>query len=247
MQFVGKLKQKEWITSSGAQRPTQAYAATSVLLRLTHSQSTLCIPASSAMEGFELQLQSMRSLPTLLSIPGTYSDRSRDYRGRLSLVRMQSAIAAKKKQVQRIQEETGALPTGHVFYPSWEVEKSIQRQDRTRGLNAHRFMPMIRFPFLDREPGKLDYGISCQPCRVIGTKLRRLAAPRGMRFQFSERVYLAEDFMEHFQSCEIAQKVREELRKYMLASGGDHCMPEAQFSEILRSSRFERQLSFRRG
>jgi hypothetical protein len=57
----------------------------------------------------------------------------------------------------------------------------------------------------------------------------------------------AQGFMTHFQGCEVAQKAREELQIYALGSGGDDCMLDAQFVELLRSNPFLRKLSFLQG
>ncbi|KAL2072746.1 hypothetical protein VTL71DRAFT_12089 [Oculimacula yallundae] len=69
-----------------------------------YSDNLLSISASSAKKEFGLSSKSMRTLPTLLSIPGQYTESERAYQRRISLVRRLSAAAAGSMQ----QEDSNA-------------------------------------------------------------------------------------------------------------------------------------------
>jgi len=98
--------------------------------------------AFSAKKIFRLDAKTMRSLPTLHSLPGKYAMRGKGYRRRFQLVRLLDAATA------------AGHPHGTDPKPSPQFS----------GIHAHRFMAIIRIPVLNRLTGCLDWGVSCRAC-----------------------------------------------------------------------------------
>jgi hypothetical protein len=76
--------------------------------------------------------------------------------------------------------------------------------------DSYRFMAMLRFPTLDLPTGTLDWGVSCQACRL------NRYAPRHKRRGYFDwmTVYSTSGYSEHFQQCELSQKARAVASKY---------------------------------
>ena len=205
---------------------------------VTYSDNLLSITASLAKKEFGLSSKSMRTLPTLLSIPGQYTESERTYQRRISLVRILSAAAAGSMQ----QEDSNASyprtrPLGErrvpqpAQLPQPPVSHQLLQQLDRHGQNPYRFMAMIRLPFLDRRTGNLDWGLSCQACRL---------GPRDKRRGYYNwnTVYSAAGYMEHFQKCEVSQIGRKVVPRYIVPIGGNQCSSVAQFLGFLSNFKF---------
>lgn len=136
------------------------------------SPDLLSVKPSSKKLRQHLSLKTRRTLPTFLSIPGDYGESEKTCNRRVRLVRAPSNVAGELRQ-----------------------------QDRW-GQNLDRFMPMIRFPFLDQKVGKLDWGVSCQGCHL---------GPRDERRGYRDwnTVYTTDGYLDHFQTCQVSQIGRE--------------------------------------
>ncbi|KAJ8070520.1 hypothetical protein OCU04_000894 [Sclerotinia nivalis] len=180
---------------------------------LAHSDSLLSMTASSARKEFGLDLKTMRTIPTLLSIPGEYSESERTYRRRTRLVRMLSASAAKSHYhdigTLHRRPASPAMSSPHPPEPrlTRNSHRSLQKFDGYTQ-NPHRFMPMLRFPSLDRRTGKLDWGVSCQACHH---------GPRDERGGYCDwnTVYSTSGYIGHFQKCEVSRSVRAEIPQFI--------------------------------
>lgn len=203
---------------------------------VAYSDNLLSITASSAKRELGLDSKTMRKLPTLLSIPGQYTEGERTYRRRISLVRMPSAAAARSMQ----QEESDFLyrrprllgrPLAQPpqLPPSLTSHRSLKQFDKHKQ-NPYLFMAMIRFPFLDRRTGKVDWGVSCQACRL---------GPRDERRGYYNwnTVYSADGYMEHFQKCEVSQIGRKVVQDYVPARR-NQCGYDAKFLGFLSNFKF---------
>jgi F-box domain len=127
-----------------------------------NAQELLSIRASSAKRLFGLSAKEMRNLPTLLSLPGEYGESKKTYCQRRSLVRVTSASLVQTKRHDRL---NGSFPPSKTGLQATATLRELLRRDG-RGKNPHRFMPMIRFPSLDRKTDKLEWGVSCQGCHL---------------------------------------------------------------------------------
>ncbi|APA07107.1 hypothetical protein sscle_02g018770 [Sclerotinia sclerotiorum 1980 UF-70] len=176
---------------------------------LASSDSLLSMTATSARKEFGLDLKMMRTIPTLLSIPGEYSESGRTYRRRTRLVRMLSVSAAKSHHHDTDNLHQRPVPsTTSSLQPSEprpirNSHPSLQKFDAWFQ-NPHRFMPMLRFPSLDRRSGKLDWGVSCQACHH---------GPRDESRGYCDwnTVYSTSGYIDHFQKCEVSQRARAEI------------------------------------
>ena len=205
---------------------------------VTYPDNLLSIPSSSAKKEYGLSSKSMRTLPTLLSIPGQYTESARIYQSRISLVRILSAAAAKSMQQEDSNPSylrTRPLGERRVPQPAQLPEPPVSHQllhhlDRN-GQNPYRFMAMIRLPFLDRRTGKLDWGVSCQACRLGPRDKRRV-------YYNWNTVYSAAGYLEHFQKCEVSQIGRKVVPRYIVPIGGNQGISDAQFMGFLSNFNF---------
>jgi hypothetical protein len=177
----------------------------------------------------------MHKLPTLMSIPGQYSESGRTYRRRISLVRMLSVSAARPQHresngfgrrsglPERLPQtpQLPPPPTSHRLLPQFDGKKQ----------NSYRFMAMLRFPSLDRRTRILDWGVSCQACRL---------GPRDARRGYRDWnvVYCTPGYMEHFQECEVFQRGQAEIPGYIDPDNGDQCISDARFLAFLNNFKF---------
>jgi hypothetical protein len=162
----------------------------------------LSVTTSSAKKYLNLSLQALGTLRTLHSLPGQYSDSEKKFKQRKSLVRFVSATGVETAQL-------GALDP---FLSQQRIK--VQKMD-THGENPYRFMPMIRIPFLDQGTGELDWGVSCQACRL---------GPRDEhRGYYSwNTLYSTSGYTQHFQHCQVSQRARNVVLEYIDFSGGSH-------------------------
>ncbi|KAF4628658.1 hypothetical protein G7Y89_g9489 [Cudoniella acicularis] len=206
-----------------------------------NSNDLMSIPTLWAKKDFALNSKAMRTLPTLLSLPGQYTESEKTYQKRTSLVRTRSAaaIAASLEQEgsngsrrRRGPLQRPVLPSSQPQQPQQPRQLPVSRRDDGHGMNPHRFMPMIRFPSLDRRTGTLDWGASCQACRL---------GPRDEKRGYSNwnNVYSATGYLDHFQKCEVSQVARKVVPEYIIpATGGDQCMSDARFLGFLSRFKF---------
>jgi hypothetical protein len=193
--------------------------------------------ASSAKRVFSLDSKTLRTLPALLSLPGQYTESERIYRRRISLVRVLSATAARTTQHdgsnaprRRSRPLHRRLPQPPHFHPP-PISNQLLQQFDGRGQNPHRFMAMVRFPTLDIRTGNLDWGVSCQACRL---------GPRDERRGYCNwnTVYSAAGYIELFQKCQVSQIGRSVVPSYILPAARDQCISDARFLGFLSNFKF---------
>jgi hypothetical protein len=171
----------------------------------------LSMTAPSARKEFNLDLKTLRKIPTLLSIPGKYTEGEKKYRKRISLVRMLSAsVAQSQREFNSVRNRPRPPPTRAPPQPSQAhshpVSHQLLQQFDGHMEDPYRFMSMLRIPFLDRRTGDLDWGVSCQACRL---------GPRDKRRGYCNwnNLYSTSGYIEHFQKCELSQRGRAEIPK----------------------------------
>lgn len=101
----------------------------------------------------------------------------------------------------------------------------------SRGQNPYRFMPMLRFHSLDQETGCLDWGVSCQACR-LGPR----EANRG--YHNWNTVFSVSGYMKHFKQCEVSQRGRQQIPKYISADKGGQSMHETSLLGFFNNFHF---------
>ncbi|ESZ89742.1 hypothetical protein SBOR_9869 [Sclerotinia borealis F-4128] len=191
------------------------------------SDDLLSMTASSARKEFGLNLKTMRTIPTLLSIPGEYAESSKEYRRRISLVRMLSASVAqsqihKPNTLRRRSSPPVSISTQPPQPPSPPISHRLLQKFVGHKQDPYRFMPMLRVPYLDRRTGSLDWGVSCQACRL---------APRDERRGYYDwnTVYSTPGYYEHFQKCEVSQRGRLEIPRHIKATAQEQRVFDARF------------------
>jgi len=185
------------------------------------SNDLLSTPISTAKREFNLTSRMIRTLPTCLSLPGQYTESERTYQRRISLVRVQSIMATRTAQPDHhalSRRRQGQLGTS-LLQPS--IQQAPQRWDG-HGQNPYRFMPMVRIPALNQTTGKLDWGVSCQGCRL---------GPRDENRGYYDwnTLYSAAGFLEHFQKCEVSQVGRKVVPEYITHAPEDQRRSHSQF------------------
>ena len=195
------------------------------------SNDLLCMTVTSAKRDYRLNPKTIRTLPTLLSLPGEYSETGKEYRRRVSLVRRNSAFTA--GYALRSAESSSPRRRPEVFYtqlsnPFFDTANpclSPQRIDTYRK-NPYRFMPLLRIPFLDRRTRNLDWGVSCQACRLRPHDI-------GHGYYYYDPTYTTEGYPEHFRKCRLSQKAREMLPEFTRYVGEDRNLSENTFVDFL--------------
>jgi hypothetical protein len=148
----------------------------------------------------------MSKLPKLLSLPGRYSERSRLYKKRLTLVRATAAFWIR----------SGTVPQSPATIPWDDDQHQMVSPDRFI-FNSLRFMAVIRIPYLDPRTGILEWGVSCEACRLVPVD-----ESRGSRD--SKVLYTASGYLDHFQTCEMSHRGKAEIQQ-LAASGHGHISP----------------------
>jgi hypothetical protein len=203
---------------------------------VAYSDNSLSMTTSCARREFGLDSKTMHKLPTLFSIPGQYSEGERMYRRRISLVRMLSVRAARSQHYESnaFGRKSGLpqrpLPQQPQLPPPPISHRLLPQRDGHKQ-NPHRFMAMLRFPSLDRRTGNLDWGVSCQACRL---------GPRDTRRGYRDWniVYSAPGYMEHFQKCEMSQRGKAGIPGYVDPDSGDQGVSDARFLAFLSNLKF---------
>lgn len=172
-----------------------------------NSEDLLSTKASLVTARFGLSAKKMCTLPSLLSLPGEYGEGKKRCSQRVFLVRACSINNA----VQMNQHDKSAgspLPTITQVRATPAFRKLLQQD--SGGLNSYRFMPMIRFPSLDRKTRSLEWGVSCQGCRL---------GPRHEKRGYYDwnAVYSVTGYLGHFERCEVSQIGKEAIPRYTTA------------------------------
>lgn len=195
-----------------------------------YSNNLLSITVSTAKREFGLNSKTMRTLPTLLSIPGEYTESERTYQRRTSLVRLLSAAAARSLQQEKL-NASRPLERSVLQLSQSSISHQLLQQSDRHGQNPYRFMAMVELPFLDRRNGNLDWGVSCQACRL---------GPRDERRGYHNwnTVYSTTGYVEHFQKCEVSQMGRKVVPRYIVPTGMNQDNSDAKFLGFLSNFKF---------
>ncbi|KAE9369356.1 hypothetical protein N431DRAFT_485268 [Stipitochalara longipes BDJ] len=202
-----------------------------------YSDDLLSMTTAAAKTKLGLNAKMMRRLPTLLSVPGQYTESERMYQRRMSLVRVMAVSAARSTQqhdlkaLHRRTRPPRPPPPPPPPIPTTPFVPNLLRRSDRHGQNPYRFMAMLRFPSLDRQTGNLDWGVSCQACRL---------GPRDKRRGYCDwnTVYSAPGYMEHFQKCELSRKGKAEIPRYAGHASGDETISSARFLAFLSNFKF---------
>lgn len=131
--------------------------------------------------------ETLLNLPTLTTISGKYFLR-KYFHGGFALVSMHRTITALEKQI-------GEPVPGQKYY----------------GLRArpwHSFAASCAFPVYDPRTRQADSGVSCAGCQLRTQERTHAGAVQDMPYtQFGHMTYLRDEFLEHFGTCEYAQKL----------------------------------------
>ncbi|KAI9699135.1 MAG: hypothetical protein M1836_003324 [Candelina mexicana] len=182
----------------------------------------LPITSNTAKEAYALDTASLRSLPTLRSLPGVYSQLWIKSPKRIQLVEKSVAQAAgvalhgssqamEDMVTHRKQEQAAAYETRKAraaTNPSIKCRTPscfTQRFD-SQGANTHRFLGIMRFPSLNRVTSRLEWSSSCNGCR--GT------SGQSMTRRWT-RMFTQDTFKDHIKDCEPSRRSLVRIRDSM--------------------------------
>jgi hypothetical protein len=177
------------------------------IICVSSSYDLFTVAVSTASRDFGLGLETMHTMPKLLTVP--WDNGRLPLEGRVSLVRIPSAsVAQPPQEFNSIRSRPPPPPTEAPPQPSHSHSLSFIHRWRLNDQpqRIRRLMSMLKIPFLDRRTGDLDWGVSCRAC-CIGPR----DESRGYRD--CNTVYSTSGYMEHFQKCELSQRGRAEISK----------------------------------
>ena len=168
-----------------------------------------------------LSAKDVSSLPTIRTIPGMYSWLSKKHRRRIRLIDRRAAERAELKQHgSREQMEKAAITLKDDILERWRKKKRQCESRSTLGLtlrtptrpnfspfdgnegNPHRFMGILRVPWLNRSTGGTEHGLSCAGC-LDGESTNLDTYRRSLDWR---RLYSREGFLEHVSKCEVSRQ-----------------------------------------
>lgn len=97
--------------------------------------------------------------------------------------------------------------------------------------SAYRFMPMLKILFPDRETGQLDWGVSCQACRLAAWDVKR-------GYRDCNIIYSTLEYIEYFQKCAVSQRRTAQKPNYINPTGKDQAILDARFLSYLSNFKF---------
>lgn len=158
----------------------------------SHSLSTL--PAKYASSRLELNSETMRNLPMLLSIPPFDAD----VHGPMLLSRTPTGLPIRRRYVRTLSASAATSIQNHELAIDASHPRSEPLVMPPEYLQkCHRFETVVRHPFLNQRVGELDWGVSCEACCDAYIN-------RG-RYAGRNTLYSAAGYLEHFQTCERSQ------------------------------------------
>jgi hypothetical protein len=137
-----------------------------------------------AKQRFALTSPLLKTLPQMLSRPGTYTPDGRDCLARLDLVDKESArqagvalhgsvVAMKERVRQDTEQKWQRYRCRLASFTKSSIKSSVRRPPRTVELwdgqheNPLRFMAVVRAPWLDRSSQSVEWGAHCKGCRDL--------------------------------------------------------------------------------
>jgi hypothetical protein len=155
--------------------------------------SRLCVATLATVNRvLHLTKQSLAQLPTLATLPGTYTMDERPVSSRMAIVPMQPALAA------FCEENAGTKP----------------KQEMIDGLDTRPaliFMACCALPSYNLQTKRIETGISCAGCQLGSAGVQSQALGVGDCIA-RDRVYSQKDFLKHFEWCEQAQNLWRESK-----------------------------------
>lgn len=187
-------------------------------LCLTEESRFLPMTTTSAKEAYGLSSTTISTLPTLRSLPGSYSHLEKTWRKRVTLIDREAARQAgisihgsATAMEQYVSRRRAKIVAGY--------EERVRKNPKVRkpscppytnqfdgkGGNPYRFMGTIRAPSLDRTTKIVEIGLSCDGCRR-GTHLETEYGWLDWR-----RMYTEKGFHSHLAECPTSQAALEVL------------------------------------
>lgn len=151
---------------------------------LQGAQETQVQTLATARKQFHLTKAEIGRLRSFKTLPGIYSMKESAHKSRITIVSVHQAISLFGLPPHTLAQ---ALPAN-----SGPNEK-------------FNFMGSCALPYFDRQPGRVEHGISCAGCQLALEK--DIIGSRGEQWAFEARdkVYAQDGFLEHFRWCEQAQ------------------------------------------
>lgn len=183
-----------------------------------------------AKEAYGLNRRTLSALPTLRSLPGTYSQMQKIWRKRVALVDSEVARQAgiafhgssdameqyvSKRRAKIIANYENKLRQGPNNLAAKLRKPACPPYANHldgKGCNPYRFMSAIRVPRLDRITGTVEWGVSCEGCRK-GNQFNRVYGRLDWR-----RMYTDSGYVDHLTECETSQTAWEPLSAYNVAT-----------------------------
>lgn len=190
-------------------------------LCLTQRPELLPMVPSHAKDKYGLDSKAVSSLPILRSLPGVYSQRQHRHRDRKSLVDPTAAEQAgialygSREQMTKTAKDLRSSLEANWQRKMQEYECKVKYNPTIRkparppshsvfdgeGANPHRFMGILRAPWLDPRCGRTETGLSCKGC-VRSERINRARYRRSLDWR---RQYSNAGILQHVQSCGFSQ------------------------------------------
>lgn len=171
------------------------------------SDNLLTVPTIAAEDVFGLSLEEIEEMRTVYSLPEGIC-------ARVHLIRIPDKPATWRLS-------------------NWIPQTFDASQDNF-STQIHRLLTMVRFPSLDPRTRDLNWGVTCQACR-LGTHSRSASFPNPANNNHRKHVhYSAAGYLEHFQTCKPSQLARSWISE-QLDSGDDDGDLARRFLDFLDS------------
>lgn len=125
-----------------------------------------------------LSRQELLQLRAFQPLPGVYTMNETPYKSRIKIVSTQQAVSVLKREIV-------------------DTQQTLVSRSSDGPIARFNFMASCALPYLDRDSGLIEYGVSCAGCQLALEK-RFWDAPR-------DEVYSKAGFLEHFKWCRQAQ------------------------------------------
>ena len=191
-------------------------------LCLTQRPEVLPMIPSHARDRYGLDNKALSGLPKMRSLPGVYSQGQTRHRNRKALVDPMAAEEAgialhgSREQMSKIATDLRSSSQANWQKKMLKYEHTVKCDPTIRkparppshstfdggGENPHRFMGILRVPWLNRRCGQTEMGLSCTGC-ARGESTNQDFYRRSLDWR---RQYSHADILQHVQTCEFSQE-----------------------------------------